>query len=164
MSATGLEVFDRTLQITHVWIDELSDDLGVTRRVAWHALGAVLRALRDRLPLNLSAHLASELPLLVRGAYFDQWHPAPDRIHIRSLGRFIELVMDYLGPQAPVHPRDAIEAVFALLDRHIDPGQAQKVYEALPEKVRQLWSGRELGMTWPDVDRDPARVLRDARL
>ncbi len=73
MSATGLDVFDKTLQTTHVWLNEMMEEIGPDRQVAWHVLGAVLRALRDRLPLELAVHLGSQLPILVRGAYYDQW-------------------------------------------------------------------------------------------
>src|SRR6266568_3524840 len=75
MSATGLEVFDKTLQTTNIWLDEIMAKLGPDRRIAWHALGAVLHALRDRLQIGLAVHLGAQLPLLVRGLYYDQWHP-----------------------------------------------------------------------------------------
>lgn len=82
MAATGLEVFDKTLQTTNTWLDEVMETTGPDRHVAWHALTAVLHTLRDRLPVDLSAHLGAQLPLLIRGAYYDQWHPAgqPDRV------------------------------------------------------------------------------------
>jgi uncharacterized protein (DUF2267 family) len=67
MAATGLDVFDKTLQITNIWLDQLMEDIGPQRNVAWHVLGAVLRPLRDRLPLELAAHLGAQLPVLVRG-------------------------------------------------------------------------------------------------
>src|SRR4051812_44635600 len=67
MSATGLDVFDKTLQTTHIWLDELMQEIGPDRQVAWHVLGAVLRGVRDRIPLDLAAHLGAQLPLLVRG-------------------------------------------------------------------------------------------------
>ena len=47
MSATGLEVFDRTLQITNIWLDEIAEDIKTDRHTAWHVLGAVLKALRQ---------------------------------------------------------------------------------------------------------------------
>ncbi len=28
MSATGLDVFDKTLETTHIWLNEICDDLG----------------------------------------------------------------------------------------------------------------------------------------
>ncbi|TMJ79725.1 MAG: DUF2267 domain-containing protein, partial [Alphaproteobacteria bacterium] len=49
MSATGLDVFDKTLQTTNIWLDEIMGKLGPDRQVAWHVLSAVLHALRDRL-------------------------------------------------------------------------------------------------------------------
>jgi len=72
MSATGLDIFDRTLQITNTWLDEIMEALGPDRQVAWHTLGAVLRAVRDRVPPALAVHLGAQLPLLVRGLYYDQ--------------------------------------------------------------------------------------------
>jgi len=42
-------------------------------------LGAVLHALRDRLQIGLAVHLGAQLPLLVRGLYYDQWHRASRR-------------------------------------------------------------------------------------
>src|SRR3546814_4017570 len=75
MSNTGLEVFDRTLQTTHIWLDEIIADLGPSRPLAWHVLNAVLRSIRDRLPTELVAHFGAQLPLLVRGGDYDQWSP-----------------------------------------------------------------------------------------
>ena len=49
MAATGLDVFDKTLQTTNIWLDEIMEVIGPDRQVAWHTLGAVLRPLRDRL-------------------------------------------------------------------------------------------------------------------
>ncbi len=75
MSATGLDVFDKTLQTTHIWLSEIMERHGPDRKEAWHILSAVLHALRDRLPPELAAHLGAELPLLIRGAYYDQYRP-----------------------------------------------------------------------------------------
>ena len=84
MSATGLDVFDKTLQTTNIWLDEIMAELGPDRQLAWHVLGAVIRALRDRLPIGLAANLGSQLPILVRGAYYDQWTPRDRPLELRS--------------------------------------------------------------------------------
>ncbi|RVP43789.1 DUF2267 domain-containing protein, partial [Sinorhizobium meliloti] len=75
MSATGLDVFEKTLQTTHIWLGEIMEQHGPDRKVAWHILTVVLRVLRDRLPPEIAAHLGAELPLIVRGAYYDQYRP-----------------------------------------------------------------------------------------
>src|SRR4051795_9940156 len=90
MSATGLDVFDKTLQTTNTWLNEIMSDLGPDRHIAWHVLGAVLRTTRDRLPIGLAAHLGAELPLLVRGTYYDQFRPAEQPDVTRSLDEFLE--------------------------------------------------------------------------
>ena len=66
MSATGLDVFDKTLQTTHIWLNDITEVIGPDKQVAWHVLGAVLRTLRDRVPLQVAAHLGA-LQGAVRG-------------------------------------------------------------------------------------------------
>jgi uncharacterized protein (DUF2267 family) len=67
MSATGLEVLDKSVQTTNIWLDEIMEGIGPDRRLAWHSLRAVLHALRDRLPLDQAAHLGAQLPIVIRG-------------------------------------------------------------------------------------------------
>jgi len=142
MSATGLEVFDKTLQTTNIWLDEIMAKLGPDRRVAWHALGAVLHAVRDRLQVGLAVHFGAQLPLLVRGLYYDQWHPTEQVLKERSAQVFLDHVSEGLADTRPVNTKDAAAVVFQVLDRYVDPHQIQKVRQALPEKVRALWPER----------------------
>src|SRR5262249_61108295 len=107
MSATGLDVFDRTLQTTHIWLDEIMADLGPDRRVAWHALGAVLHALRDRLQLGLAVHLGAQLPLLVRGLYYDQWRPTAENFKLATAEEFRDHVPQGLCSTRPPRPPPA---------------------------------------------------------
>jgi uncharacterized protein (DUF2267 family) len=139
MSATGLEVFDRTLQTTNTWLGQIMETLGPDRQIAWHALGAVLRTVRDRIPLGLAAHLGAQLPLLVRGAYYDQWRPREQPENWRSLDDFLAKISAELSNLRPVDPRDAARCVFQVLNHYVDPGQVENVRAALPEEVRRLW-------------------------
>ena len=139
MSATGLDVFDKTLQTTHTWLDDIMRDLGPDRQVAWRALGAVLHALRDRLQIGLAVHLGAQLPLLVRGLYYDQWHPTDQMLKQRSAEAFLDHVTQGLGGIRPVNVRDATRSVFRVLNHYLDPNQIEKVKQALPENVRTIW-------------------------
>jgi uncharacterized protein (DUF2267 family) len=143
MSATGLDVFDKTLQTTHIWLDEIMATIGPDRHVAWHVLGAVLRTLRDRLPLGLAAHLGSQLPILVRGTYYDQWEPREKPLELRSQDEFLEHVSQGLWNTRPVNVRDATRAVFRAIANHVDAGQVRKVVDALPGEVKVLWPSAE---------------------
>jgi uncharacterized protein (DUF2267 family) len=139
MSATGLDVFDRTLQGTHTWLDQIRAQMGPDRQLAWHVLGAVLHATRDRLPLELAAHLGAQLPLLIRGLYYDQWRPSTEPFKLRSREEFLAHVAEGLAHTRPVNAAKAAHAVFAVLDHFVDPGLVRKVRDALPQDVKELW-------------------------
>lgn len=138
MGAANLDVFEKTLQTTNIWLDEISAVLVVDRRVAWKVLSVVLHKLRDRLPAALSAHLSAELPLLVRGVYYDQFEP--DKPPMRwDYDEFVSEVSKWLSDTRPVDPDLAIQAVFTVLSRHLPRGQIRKVQNALPEGLRSVW-------------------------
>jgi uncharacterized protein (DUF2267 family) len=143
MSATGLEVFDRTLQTTNIWLGEIMDRLGPDRQVAWKVLSTVLHKLRDRLPLPLAAHLGAQLPLLVRGVYYDQFEPGRQPSDCDTPEEFTAEVASWLADIRPVDPDEAVRAVFATLSRHLSEGQLVKVRQALPRGIRMLWDGAD---------------------
>ncbi len=139
MSATGLDVFDRTLQITNIWLDEVMEAIGPDRRVAWHVLGAVLRTLRDRLPAQLAAHLGEQLPLLVRGAYYERFEPDHSLDRRDTEDEFLTHIAEDFGGIRPVNVKKATRIVLAVLNRHLTPGLTEKVKHALPHHIRALW-------------------------
>ena len=143
MSATGLDVFDKTLQTTNIWLNEISERIGPDRQVAWKVLSTVLHKLRDRLPLELAVHLGAQLPLLVRGVYYDQFEPARMPSECRTPEDFVAEVAEWLADIRPVDPEEAIAAVFGVLNRHLSEGQVSKVRSALPKGLRMLWDGAD---------------------
>lgn len=153
MSATGIDVFDKTLQTTNVWINEVMAELGPDRQVAWKVLSVVLHKLRDRIPTGLAAHLGAELPILVRGVYYDQFEPAKQPTDC-DLEEFVAEVKEWLSDIRPVNPRDGIRAVFGVLSRHVPSGQIVKVQDALPKDLRAFWVSVEEGVIPPPEQKD----------
>lgn len=149
MSAQGLDVFDKTLQTTHIWLNEIGEQLIPDRQLSWRVLGVVLRAVRDRLQTDLAAHLGAELPLLVRGAYYDQYRPSAQPMEINDLDAFIQRISDELSDARPVDAKDAFRAVLATLSRHIPRGQIEKIQQSLPRDVRDFWHSAEEGVVPP---------------
>lgn len=139
MSSSAVPVFDKTLQITHIWLNEVGEELGTDEQLSWRVLSAVLHAVRDRLPVGLAAHLGSQLPLLVRGSYYDQFHPSELPKRMRSADQFLELIAQELQFSRPVDVQAALRTVFHVLSRHLTPGEIGNVREALPEEVRAMW-------------------------
>lgn len=139
MSATGLDVFDRTLQTTNIWLNEIMEDIGPDRQMAWKVLAVVLHKLRDRLSVELAAHLGSQLPLLVRGSYYDQYRPSKQPTDCNTFDEFVQDVADELSNLKPTNPKAAVQAVFDVLSRHISAGQIAKIRAALPQDLTSSW-------------------------
>lgn len=141
---TGLSSLDSTVQKTNEWLAELTDQLRFDdKQDAYVSLRAVLHALRDRLPVELSAALAAQLPMLVRGMYYEGWRPGAVPERYRTDEEFIEAVCEQLHQRTDLHPRarDLIGETLKLLGRRLTVGEVEKVKHALPEAVRQLWPG-----------------------
>lgn len=92
------------------------------------------------MPLDLAAHVGAQLPLLVRGLYYDGWRPSEQPEKTRTLEGFLERVADGLTAARSPDARDAAQAVFRVLSHHMDPGQVGKLVEALPQPVQDLWT------------------------
>jgi uncharacterized protein (DUF2267 family) len=140
VSTTGLSQIDQTVQLTNVWLGELMDILGLdTRAAAYRALRTVLTALRDHLPVNDAAHLAAQLPLLVRGLFYEGWHPAATPVVDRG-GEAFYCAVEAAFSRAPEDPEEIIRAVFALLERHVTEGEVDHLKKTLPAGVRRFWN------------------------
>jgi uncharacterized protein (DUF2267 family) len=140
MSATGLEVFDRTLQATNVWLDDIMQGLHWTdRHKAYHALRAVLHTLRDRLPVNGAAHLSAQLPMLVRGLFYEGWQPAKVPVKERTRDEFLAHVTDAFALDVTADSKAIAKTVLRVLALHVTPGEREKVKGILPESIRELW-------------------------
>ncbi len=71
----GRDVFDGTMQKTEIWLNELMAELeweGKPEKT-YFALRTVLHALRDRLTVEEAVQLGAQLPMLVRGFYYEGW-------------------------------------------------------------------------------------------
>ncbi len=140
MSFTGLDVFDHTIQVTNLWLKELMERLGTDdRHRAYLALRAVLHALRDRLTVDEAAHLGAQLPLLVRGIYYEGYHPAGKPLRERHVEEFLAHVRDSFRKDPEVDAERIARAVFALLKEKISSGEIEDVRHSMPRELRQLW-------------------------
>ncbi|HEY0351201.1 MAG TPA: DUF2267 domain-containing protein, partial [Gemmatimonadales bacterium] len=115
MSATGLEVFDTTLHKTHRWLNELMLIMGwQDRHRAYFAMRVTLHALRDRLTVEEVAQLAAQLPMLIRGFYYEGWDPTGKPLKERHLDRFLSRIVESMRGDEPVNPKEIAEGVFTV--------------------------------------------------
>jgi uncharacterized protein (DUF2267 family) len=134
------DIFGRTLQKTHEWLHELMDDLGWedTHR-AYLALRCTLHALRDRLTVEEAAKLAAQLPMLVRGFYFEGWTPSGKPLRMRHKDDFIDHIRREIRIDIGADLEEVARAVFRLLARRIGNGEISDVIGVMPRELRELW-------------------------
>jgi uncharacterized protein (DUF2267 family) len=148
MSQTGLPAFDSTIQTTNVWLHDLQEELGwLDRRRAYHALRAVLHALRDRLPVDQVAALGAQLPMLIRGFYYEGWHPAGTPTKERRKEDFLAHIAREFREEPTINAEEVADAVFRVIARHVTPGEIKHVKIALPGEIRSLWA-EEMHTVW----------------
>jgi len=154
MSNTGLEVFDRTVQSTNLLLKELGAELHwEDRHDVYMALRSSLHALRDRLPPEEASQFAAQLPLLVKGVFYDGWRPGATPVKVRDPQGFLDLARREMQPTKPnVNAEQMVGTVYRVLARHVSPGEWDDVRRSLPESLRRFL---------PEFD--PAAAERDSR-
>lgn len=143
MTTTGLDVFDTTINRTNLWLKDLMEELATDdRHRAYVALRATLHALRDRLSPDSAAALGAQLPMLVRGLYFEGYSPSGKPIRARHKEDFLLMVRARIQGNVAkdLDVEDAVRAVFHVLTRQVSEGETEKVRHGLPSELRELWS------------------------
>lgn len=140
MPNTGLNVFDTTLHKTNEWLRDVGEELHTEdRQECYRTLRAVLHTLRDRLIVDEAVHLGAQLPMLLRGVYYEGWSPARTPTD-DDREAFLDRVREGMSDQPGVpDPERWTRAVFAVLSRHVDEGELEDVVHLLPEGLGELW-------------------------
>ncbi len=133
-----VDVIDTTVQKTYRWIDEISEELGgVGRREAYRDLRAFLQTLRDRLTVDLAGELGAQLPMLVRGIYYEAWDPSRAPVKMRA-EEFVEVFIERAVLPPEREPLAALKAAARVLGRHVSEGETENVRLSLPTEIRLL--------------------------
>ncbi|MFN8163384.1 MAG: DUF2267 domain-containing protein [Solirubrobacterales bacterium] len=132
-------IIDRSAEKAHAWLNDVAEQLGTDdHRQAYRVLRAYLHALRDRLPVDEAAQLAAQLPLLIRGIYYDGWNPSSTPVHYRDLAAFLDRIAADASLEGETAASYAVSAMTVVLRRHISPGEIDDVRATLPEELRPI--------------------------
>jgi uncharacterized protein (DUF2267 family) len=136
-SRNDLDVIETTVQKTYSWINDLREALGgLPRRDAYQVLRSFLHVLRDRLTVDEVAQLGAQLPMLIRGLYYEGWDPSENPVKLKP-DEFIERFSQGLTlDEAP--PEEALRAAARTLRQHVTEGEFQDVLASLPAQLREL--------------------------
>jgi uncharacterized protein (DUF2267 family) len=141
MTAQGLEVIDHSVHLTHEWINELAGRLDwLSKRSALRLMRVTLHRIRDHLLIDEVAQLSAQLPVMIRGFFFEGWMPKDTPIKERKGADFIAFVGHHMGDTAEYRGRDDIKCVFDLLNARVSRGEVEDIRASLPQDLRDMWS------------------------
>lgn len=140
MNKDHLPILDKSIEDVHLWLSALMRHLGIRDRVhAFHLLKAVLHALRDRIGPENAVHFSAQLPLLLRGLFFEGWKMTAAPSHERHVAEFLDHVARGLDPNHRGNLEPAVRAVFTVIWERVDQGEVAKLMRIFPSELRVLW-------------------------
>jgi uncharacterized protein (DUF2267 family) len=139
MSEAQPSIIEHSVEKAHIWLNEIARELGDEDRVyAYRALRAVLHSLRDRLTVDVAAKLASQLPVLIRGIYYEDWVPSRTPSAVHDVDAFLAHVAAEGRMVGETEASIAVAAVMRVLRAHVSPGEIDGVLAVLPDGFRAM--------------------------
>jgi uncharacterized protein (DUF2267 family) len=137
MAETGYSSFNATVDKTNRILRNIEETYHwpkERRNQSYAALRAVLHALRDRLTVQEAAQLAAELPMLIRGIYYESWRPS--RVPIKmNREEFLARVRREFPFEVEGGTEQAVKTVLQSLRRHIPDGEWEDVKSTMPKDL-----------------------------
>ncbi len=131
---------DHSLQITNEWVKQIDE------MVSWddsnrsfRLLRVTLQAIRDMLGVDEAAQLAAQLPLFIRGVYFEGWDPSGTPVRWREKPDFIARVCEAFTGDQLDDPEEAVCIIFSFLNSRISAGEINDVRRSLRKSLRDIW-------------------------
>jgi uncharacterized protein (DUF2267 family) len=136
---TEVNLLDRSIEKTNIWLNELAAELGTEdTRFAHRVLRGYLHAVRDRLTVEEAAQLAAQLPELIRGIYYEGWVPSRTPMKYRTVDEFLNRVASEANLPGETEASYACSAAAAVLRRHVSEGEIEDVVRVFPEELRAV--------------------------
>jgi uncharacterized protein (DUF2267 family) len=140
MSDKGFSTFATTMDKTNHILKLIEQAYGWPhdlRRQSYAALRAVLHALRDRLTVEEAAQLSAQLPILVRGIYFDGWVPSrvPMKMHREEI---LQRVAENFPYEVEGGVERLIPTVLEALRVNITEGEWEDVKSSMPKELATI--------------------------
>lgn len=136
---TGHEEFDNTIQKTNELLKEIEISFGWENRrnQSYAALRAVLHTLRDRLPVEEAVQLGAQLPMLIRGMYYEGWNPS--RVPVKmNREEFLQRIRERFLFSVESGIEDVTRVVLVALRKYVSFGEAEDIVSILPKDIAEI--------------------------
>lgn len=140
MPRTAFSSLEKSTQKTKEWLHEVQDELGwEDENMVYLAFRSVIQTLRDRLPIEEAIELGDELPMVMKGIYYEGYSTRHKPEKIKNRTEFFQKVQEK-SPRTPLKTEEATRAVFHLLEKKLGgAGEIKQVRSNLPKDIQNLW-------------------------
>lgn len=140
MTKQRFSSLDKSSQKTKEWLHEIQEELGwEDENMVYVATRSVLQTLRDRLPVEEAVDLADELPMVMKGIYYEGYTAKNKPEKIKNRDEFMEKVQDK-SPRNQIKTEEASSAVFSVLEKKLGGGgEIKQVKGNLPKDLQEFW-------------------------
>lgn len=91
------------------------------------------------LPPGKAVYLGAEFPVLLRGLYYEGWHPRQRSAAPRDREGFLTCIHESLHRDPGIDADHVARSVFALLAERISMPEIEDLRAACPEPLQGLW-------------------------
>ncbi|HEY1009872.1 MAG TPA: DUF2267 domain-containing protein [Daejeonella sp.] len=135
--------FENYAQEGNVFLKNVAAELGSPDDMghAFRVTQAVFHALRDRITIEESMHLISELPMALKGMYVNEWNISKKRSDSETADEFLNEILNEtrtadidFGSSA----REEARAVFRVIRSCVSPGEMEHVKGQLTPEIAEL--------------------------
>lgn len=132
------DIFQDTISKTNELINVIAEKLGMNKHHACRTMRVVLHTLRDRLPLDEAVNLSAQLPILMKGVYFDGWDPSLVPIKYNK-DQFIDFISLQLPSGYSDRTEEIIKLVLDTIFEQMNPHEIDKIKKVLPDYLKVLF-------------------------
>jgi uncharacterized protein (DUF2267 family) len=139
MSIQSVDAIERSVHKTNEWVKAMAGELGIDdREDAWRLLRADLQVLRDELSIDEAAQLAAQLPMVLRGAFWEGFDPGHQPAKLRRREEFLARYAERASLSDLTEAERAAGAASRVMSDRITEGEMNDVFAQLPSEVREV--------------------------
>ncbi|MEH0936207.1 DUF2267 domain-containing protein [Micromonospora psammae] len=140
MAEQLVSAFESSLDKTNLILKDIEQAYGwpkEQRNQSYAALRTVLHLLRDRMPVQESVEFSQQLPVLLRGIYFDGWQPQDVPIKLNR-NDFLYEVRQGFPYDVEGGPERVTQVVLDTLRAHVTQGEWADVKSNMPGDMQRM--------------------------
>lgn len=139
---TAVPILENNIHQTMDWIYAIEEACHWdedNQKKAFAALRAVLHELRDLLPLEYAAQLSAKLPLVIRGIFFENWHPRFIPVQEIKKEDFLGSIAETLYPYQDMDVEETVRGVLQVLGEKLPAGELESIIKHMPREIQELY-------------------------